>query len=292
MRMSKLFKIWGMSFLFFGGCSPDYSINDQQETRVVVDSFVQAEEIEDLDVLVVVDTSGSMLDDADEVGSGLEIFRSDIEGLTSTYRIAFITTDADRLGYTGYYDTSSSSIDLMLAPGLLPSVSGEAGFESTYVFISSDEGIEFKRDEADFLLFLISDEDEQSSISSAIFKDWLQNEFSEVNHDVVSITSLEDSECSWEIGFKYIELSALYNKDAIDICAEGWEVWLAESSFLTQMIREIQLTEIPILESVVVYVDQQITYAWTYSEPSNSIYLDVIPDYGSVVEAGYKVYMD
>ena len=46
----------------------------------------------------------------------------------------------------------------------------------------------------------------------------------------------------------------------------------------------------PILESIIVYVDQEVVYEWSYIEKSNIIQLRFIPDYGSIVEVGYKVY--
>jgi len=210
--------------------------------------------------------------------------------LTTDYRFSFITTDSNNLGYSGYYDVTSSSIDIMLAPGILPSASGEAGYEAAYIFMNSDEGVDFRREGADFLLFLISDEDEQSSITSSIFRDWLYDFFPSVRHDVVTITTHETSNCSsWDIGYKYIELAGLYNKDAIDICDEGWSAWLAESSFLTQIKDYMELSQTPIEGSIVVYVDQVITNDWTYNSEQNIIYLTVMPNYGSIIEVGYEV---
>ena len=276
------------------GCSPDYQVSDQTETRVVVDSFVQADRIEELDVLVALDTSGSMSDNYDDVADGIELLRQDIESLTLDYRFGYITMDPTNLSYLGPYDSSSSSIDLLMAPSLLGSTFYEEGFGATYSFLDTEEGLAFRRDEADFLLFLISDEDEQSSISANLFHEWLHDEFKDVNHDVVAITQLEDSECgyTYDIGYKYEELVNLYGKDAIDICEEDWSVWLSDSSYLTQLKDFIALSEPdPILESLVVYVDQVAIYNWSYIEETNAVKLGFIPDHGAVVEVGYNVYV-
>ena len=45
-----------------GGCTPDYQVQDHSEVRVVVDYYVQPDKLEKLDVLVALDTSGSMRD--------------------------------------------------------------------------------------------------------------------------------------------------------------------------------------------------------------------------------------
>jgi len=62
---------------------------------------------------------------------------------------------------------------------------------------------------------------------------------------------------------------------------------------LTQQKDFIVLSEAnPILDSVVVYVDQIVTHEWRYIETSNTVQLDFVPDYGSVIEAGYNVYVE
>tara|TARA_Y100000034_G_C6788633_1_gene352916 strand:+ start:57 stop:938 length:882 start_codon:yes stop_codon:yes gene_type:complete len=274
------------------GCTGDYQIIDKSETRVVVDSYIQTEKIEELDVLISLDTSGSMYDNYEDVANGMEILKIDIENLTLDYQFGYITMDPYRLGYVGPYDSSSSAIDMLMAPSLLPSTSLEEGFAATYGFLSSEEGLDFIRPEADFLLFLISDEEEQSAITAPIFYDWLHEEFVDVRHDVVAITQVEDSECgyAYDIGYKYEEIANLYNKDAIDICAEDWSVWLSSSSYLTELKDYIVLSETdPIIESIVVYVGGEYTRDWEYIEESNTVQLDFVPDYGVLVEAGYMV---
>ena len=276
-------------------CTADYQVTDQTEVRVVVDSYVQPNQLEELDVLVVLDTSGSMSDNYDDVADGMGILRADIESLTLDYQFGYITMDPTRLSYLGPYDSSSSEIDMLMAPSLLGATFYEEGFAATYSFLDTEEGSNFRRPEADFLLFLISDEDEQSAITANLFYDWLHDELQNVNHDVVTITQLEDSECgyTYDIGYKYEELANLYNKDPIDICEEDWSVWLSNSSYLTQLKDFIVLSEQePILESIIVYVDQEAVYNWSYIQETNVVQLGFVPDYGSIVEVGYNVYED
>jgi hypothetical protein len=272
-------------------CQGDVMIADKSETRVVVDSFVQVDMIDELDILVVVDTSGSMRDNFDDVGLGMETLRIDIENLTLDYQFGFITADPTNSSFVGPYSSTSSSIDILLAASLLNNTFYEEGFAATHEFLRSEAGLSFSRPQSDFLLFLISDEDEQSSISSELFQEFLQSEFSEVNHDVVAITTIMDGLCghSYDIGWKYTELASLYGKNSIDICGD-WTVWLSESSFITQQKDHIDLSESdPIVSSIVVYVDNSFTYEWEYIEEFNRVQLDSVPDYGSLIEVGYKV---
>ena len=77
-------------------CVTDYSVitnkkivegkDTQDTTQVVVDYYVQPEKPEDLDVLVILDTSCSMSDNFENVSIGLDILRDDIEVLTMIIR--------------------------------------------------------------------------------------------------------------------------------------------------------------------------------------------------------------
>ena len=282
-----------LTLLLLVGCKSDISIHEKRDMRVVVDSFVQPDRLEELDVLVALDTSGSMMDNYENVAEGMEILRADIENLTLDYQFGYITMDPNELSYLGPYDSSATTIDMLMAPSLLPTTRLEEGFSSTYTFLQSDEGAAFRRPEADFLLFLISDEDEQSGISSDLFYDWMHDEFKEVNHDVVCVANPDDENAGWssEAGYKYIELSHLYTKELIDIKAEDWSVWLSDSSYLTSLKSSLELSELdPILDSIIVYVNQQEVSDWYYISEKNTVQLMFTPEYGSIIEVGYNVY--
>jgi hypothetical protein len=280
---------------FSVACTADYQVIQDRETKVIVDFQSQPNKIESLDVLVVLDTSGSMGDNYDDVADGMDLLRTDIESLTLDYRFGYVTMDPNSLSYIGPYDISSSAIDMLMAPSLLPMTTLEEGFAATYSFFTQGVEYEFRRPEADLLLFLISDENEQSAITADLFYDWMHDEFKDVNHDVVTITQLEDSDCgyTYDIGYKYEELANLYNKDPIDICAEDWSVWLSDSSYLTTLSNIVYLTsDDPIVETIVVYVDSTPSYDWHYNSSSNSVIFDIAPPHGVEVVVAYEVFVD
>ena len=92
---------------------------------------------------------------------------------------------------------------------------------------------------------------------------------------------------------EYIELvEDHFNKDALDLCFDDWGPWLSQSSFLTSKIDSYTLTQEPIVDSIVVYVDfQPINHGtdWVYDEATNSVKFLAVPDYGQVVAIGYDV---
>tara|TARA_R110000824_G_scaffold46289_14_gene133175 strand:- start:2253 stop:3131 length:879 start_codon:yes stop_codon:yes gene_type:complete len=279
---------------FIVGCQADYSVVEKNILEAVSDSFIQASKTGSLDILVVLDTSGSMNDNFETVGEGMQSLKSDIELLTDDYQFGFITTDPDRLGLQGPYDSRSTDIDLLMAPSLLPPVAREEGFAAAYTLARQDTEYNFFRTDADLLIFFISDEEEQSAISSQMFYDWLHEFKKHARVDAVSIVTLEDSVCNtgWgdTIGYKYMELSRLFHKSALDICDKEWSSWVSESSFLTMLKDYIVLTSYPEVGSIKVYVDgEELKSAWSYSKNQNTIYLDDMPDYGSYVVATYLV---
>jgi len=83
-------------------CVTDYSVitskkivegkDTQDTTQVVVDYYVQPEKPEDLDVLVILDTSCSMRDHFENGSTGLDILRDDIEALTYDYQMGLINS--------------------------------------------------------------------------------------------------------------------------------------------------------------------------------------------------------
>jgi len=291
-----------MKFLILallGGCSADYSMITQKvdvqeviPTEVYIDSFIQPSRPEQIDVLVLLDTSCSMNDNYNQVSTGVELLRNDLNTVTNDYNIAFINTSLRDPYFVGIFDNSTSIIDFIIAPWTLGGDSIEAGFSALYDFTNTmPESVTFFRESADKLFIFVSDEEEQSGIPTNVFADWLKSEFKGVQRDVVSIVTVPDSECEYtdysaNIGHKYIELARHYGKDGIDICS-NWELWLSDSTFLVGPVDYIKLTYTPIEESIKVYIDRFETDQWEYEEQTNTIHLFRTPPEGSLVEAAY-----
>lgn len=285
------------------GCSPDYGVHTEiieivtPPTDIVVDSFIQPRPPEKLDVLVILDTSGSMNDNYEQLSRGIEILRGDIELLTTDYKIGFINSSLSTISgvyFTGPYDIFSTSIDFLLAPWVLGEDYQEAGFAAMYTFVTAtEEGTDFFREDSDKLILFVSDEDEQSNITADIFRSWMVNYFQHNQHDVVAIVTVENNVCSyswgWDVGHKYIELITYYGKTPLDICDE-WEEWLSDSTFLAGEIQHIALSRTPVEESLIVYLNGIETSLWYYLDTTNTVYLEFMPEQGDLIEVGYVAY--
>ena len=101
-----MIKIISLLFLFLFSCGNEFVVTPTDvieveipppldtapQTEVVIDYFVQPSKPESLDVLVVLDTSCSMMNDCEKVASGMNILRGDIETLTYDYQIGIINS--------------------------------------------------------------------------------------------------------------------------------------------------------------------------------------------------------
>jgi len=281
------------------GCAADYSIitskvevEEIQPTEIYVDSYIQPSRPEQVDVLIILDTSCSMSDNYTQVSTGVELLRNDLNSVTNDYNIAFINTSLREPYFVGIFDNTSPLIDFIMAPWTLGTDFHEAGFSAVYNFTTMmPEATEFFRETADKLFIFISDEEEQSGIPTNVFESWFGTEFATIQRDIVSIVTVLDSECEYtqyaaNIGYKYIDLAKHYGKDGIDICSD-WELWLSNSTFLIGPVNYIKLTHTPIEESIKVYIDRFETDQWEYDEQENMIRLFRTPAAGSLVEAVY-----
>ena len=118
----------------------------------------------------------------------------------------------------------------------------EEPFTSLYQFTTTPEGQLFLRPDVDKLYIFASDETEQSIIPVRMFKEWMDDYHSEVQHDVVviGISDASSEECKQffylaEALRQIFSFCNYYNKMIIDICGD-FQLALADSSFLLNPI--------------------------------------------------------
>ena len=295
--------------LFMVTCVTDYSVitnpdvivqdtSVKRETKVVVEYFVQPDKPENLDVLFVIDTSCSMSDNFENVSIGLDLLRGDIENLTYDYQIGMINSSLREQYFVGPFDTDSTTLDIFMAPYFLAVDNRENLFTSMYQFTSTPEGLSFLRPSVDKLYIFISDEPEQSVIPVAMFKDWMDEYHSQVQHDVVviGISDTSSEECRQFFYLdeddenRFLVFANYYNKMIIDICGD-FQLALADSSFLLNPITYKNLGDTPIEDSIVVYKDGEIQQDWYYLESTNTVYFEFEIEPSSVVKIGYNSYL-
>lgn len=279
------------------GCYNDFGIVDLDEgfdpemTHVVVDAYRTPDKNNDLDILFSLDTSCSMGSHADVTTQGLGEIRTLIDpNFAENYQIGLISADENFPNLQGPYTkdtpiwTVSSGIDNLFS-SFAP---GERAISAIISYLLRDDV--FVREDSDLLIFTVSDADDQGFYSSQDFYDFLVWYRPDMNFDVVNITVVpQNLTCGEGQGTKYIELADMLQKTPIDICRPGWNVWLESSSYLILQTREFKLTHLPIESSIVVYIEKDQIWNWTYDEVENQIILDEIPENDVEVIIGYKV---
>lgn len=173
--------------------------NDPDEARAFVDAigsgaetamneeiFTQPE-VGAVDVLWVVDNSGSMSDIVDHLGDRFSSFLDAFARTEIDYRIGVVSTDMDQDGHKGLLQGPSPWIDstdpdpinaFVAATDLGSSGSGaEKGMDAAYAALSAplSDGANagFLRDDAVLAVVVISDEDDSSDISNSNFINFL-----------------------------------------------------------------------------------------------------------------------
>ena len=286
-------------------CITDYSVitNEQvtveydrdtqeQQTQVVVDYYQQPEKPSDLDVLVILDTSCSMSDNFDNVSIGLDILRGDIEGLTYDYQMGLINSSLTEQYFVGPIDSDTSSMDIYIAPYALAADRTEELFTSLYRFTTTEEGQVFLRQGVDKLYIFVSDEPEQSVMPVSLFKEWLEEYHTDVNHDIVVIGVTEQSGCDTHYqpgsgeGNRFLTFANYYNKTIIDICGD-FHLALAENSFIINPVTHLKISEIPIEDTIVVYKNGNVEEMWYYLPQTNTVYFEFPIDGGEIIKVGY-----
>ncbi len=260
----------------------------QQHTYVTVDSFIQPVLNPKLDILVVLDGSCSMEDNELQVGQGMVSIDNEANTIAQSYNFIFTTATEGATGFLGPY-TSSQTNDILAAPSHLPSIEyGEAGFGALYYHLQ-DPNFPIRLD-ADTLVFFISDEDDQSSPVFTVdhIAQYLATYKPNQAMDVISIVATDSTHCG-EIGTRYIQLAGQFGNSPIDICSHNWSRGLGHSSYLTNQQGFIVLTRIPIVDSIVVYINHEVNTDWTYRPDNYTVYFTDPPPQGSLVEVGYEV---
>lgn len=273
---------------------------------VWIDSFDQPYVMEGIDIVWLIDQSGSMNSHAQSVIDGIE---SMMLALPATgWRLGIATT--------AYFQTQSTQ-DFPLVPGdtvqnawdyynALPSQSQEAGFDALYSYIVDNTyNQSWLRPNAGLLVVFVSDEEEQSTrdfpyspglqnfinwyggLRPSVFMASIVNVHQTENDCVGNVGPLD-------MGQRYMDATNAFGGVVIDICSEDWAPGVQAATNQVEPHTEWELTYTPIEDTLIVFVDSvEISdLDWTYNSITNHVEFIVIPPEGTLVEIGYVIDYD
>ncbi len=270
---------------------------DTGNEPIWVDSFEQPSATAGVDVIWVIDPSGSMNTHRTRLLAGIADMMGSMPAVS--WRLTIISADPRQ---------SVVDSDFPLLPGdgtaeataeYTASVTGalEQGFEAVWEYMENNPmAASWMRDDASLLVLFVSDEEEQSTASFPMvsdFTDWLDEQRSSVY--VASIVNHDPSvsSCNWNAinnGDRYMEATNHYSGQILDICSEDWSGGVLDAANGAIPYSSYPLTHVPLFEdNIAVFVDGVIYHDayWDYKPVSNRIDFILEPPGGSLVEIAY-----
>ena len=302
------------------GCSPDYSIITGGSTEVVyqevpvyvyeevpadpgeiwIDSFIQPQSVDGVDIIWVIDTSGSMNIYDEELLAGIEAMMLALP--SSGWRLAMMSNDPAEASIEAQFplvpgDSLQDAIDMYTAMGR---GHREEGFDAAYEYLVNNSYAQtWLRQDAALLVVFVSDEEDQSDDHFPLvsqFTSWFSSQRNGSAY-VASIVNVEqaDSVCErtpsvYNIGYRYMEATNYFGGTVVDICAGDWSPGVTDASTRIEPSESWPLTHEPIEESIRVFINGALNYDWYYSATDNTIYFTVIPGGNDLVEIGNRYF--
>ena len=328
--MKKLFLLAVATTMVLGGCfSPDYSIVGQGETvyievegetvyvesevpvyievevpgdteygEIWVDSFTQYATVDGVDILWVIDTSGSMFRYELDLLAGIEAMLNALP--ESGWRLAMASNAPDKAQVEAQFplvpgDDIDDAIDMYDA---MLRGHTEEGFDAAYEYIVNNTyAATWMRSDAALLVVMVSDEEEQSNdyfSNVDDFNSWYGglrggSTFlsSIVNVDPAD-TICSPAPSSINIGYRYMEATNHFGGITVDICDTDWSAGVTDASNSIDPYEYLELTHVTTNEDTMrVFINGALNWDWYYQSSDNTVYFTVIPGAHDHVEIAY-----
>ncbi len=277
----------------------------------VVDSFEQNENGAKLDILWVIDNSGSMGNDQEALGNNFDAFISEFVNKNIDFQMAITTTDT-RPGNAGvaYLDSMDKLTSSALSANKNQFMNdfkelvkvGVRGSASEQGIMASDSfttkyGNDWLRDEAYYVIIYISDENDFSpgEVSSylASIQTWKDNNsfiktYSIVNQNEHGLTRYGYT--GYSNFDRYEELTNLTGGVLGDINQDFYSTLLTMGGLISELVDQFPLSETPHdIATLRVTVNGSEVSGWTYDTANNAIKFNEgsIPDANSIVKVYY-----
>jgi len=272
---------------------------DNEDVEIWVDSFTQPRSVDGVDILWVIDTSGSMSRYEANLLVGIETMLNALP--PSGWRLAMTSNSPDKAALESQFplvpgDDIDDAEAMYAAMGI---GHHEKGFDATYEYIMNNSyASTWMRPDAALLVVFVSDEEDQSNSHFPIVQDfinWYQTQRggSVYLSSIVNVAAA-DSACTWnvnaiDIGDRYMEATNYFGGVIVDICSEDWSAGVTDASVQIDPFEEWSLTHPAVEATIRVFIDGQLNWDWTYDAPSNSIAFTVIPGGGDHIEIAYVI---
>ncbi|MEC9284155.1 MAG: hypothetical protein VX642_15675 [Bdellovibrionota bacterium] len=271
------------------------------------EDFVQAasEVNNKIDILWVVDNSGSMHDSQTALANNFEAFINDLQNKNYDFQIAVIATDAYRGGDYAKFKAeggqailtnNTTNLEIKFIENVMVGTRGSAnerGLQSleTALDLEANKAFDFPRSDAFFSVIFVSDEQDSSiEIGGSSFPgsnhylgilDTLRLGSTLAGQKTYSLNAIvlrqEDVGCtSGTVGQRYIDIVNDADGIVASICSDFSTSLTDITSSIVQLSTQFYLNREPVIESINVVVNGEIVpqdteNGWEYVVESNSI---------------------
>ena len=267
----------------------------------------EQEEIDSVDVLFVVDNSGSMGFNQINLLNNFNRFLVYLTSSGVSYNIAFITTDDHEL--VGPVINSMLADPLAEALTQIGSIgtrgsAHEQGFQSSHDALQAGgpagDGGDFFRRDAKLVIIYVSDEDDRTySHTPATMSSFLWSLKSDTTLVVAhAIAGDVPGGCSTNGGadeaLEYFDLVGLMGGTFLSICEDDWSTPMESLATASIVYDTFFLTETPLERTIQVFVNGVEESGWVYNSSDNSIVFersaipydgdDIIVEYATLAE--------
>lgn len=265
-----------------------------------------------VDIVFVVDNSGSMNDQQLELSFQMHDFVTILQNMRVDYHLGFITTDSSALrSYEGFDWIDNRHPDpVSWAAGVINSIgTGGSPFEQgiyyAYAFTSNvANSSRYWRPIANYVIVYISDEPDYSPNSYASYFSFFDNikpsaslvrQFAVIGDypsGCLNVNSANGMTYNVPYGAGYYEMTQRYNGQAYSICAVDWGMQMQNLATAVAIRSSFELLENNVMEDTIeVRVNGQIVTSWTYDVSTNSVIFDSdsIPEGGNTVDIDYAI---
>ncbi len=326
-----------LATLFVFGCEGDYTIYDMHPPDVVyvevpvpvevpvkvpvevpvevpgdggdvwIDSFEQPFTMNGIDIIWLIDKSGSMNQHAGAVVAGIEqmmlslppagwrlgITTSSWTDTNSTQQFPLVPGDTVQDAWDAYNNTGNGHY--------------EAGFDALYAYLAENQYNQtWLRPDAGLLVVFVSDEEEQSSRDFTStpaglqdFINWYGTQRNSVFLASIVNVHQTENDCGgyvspYFVGNRYMDATNAYGGVIVDICSEDWAPGVQAATSQTEPHEEWELTYTPLVDTLIVFEDfvEKDSAQWQYNAVTNSVEFLVVPPEGALVEIGYVIDYD
>tara|TARA_B100000700_G_scaffold247016_1_gene276238 strand:- start:9174 stop:10199 length:1026 start_codon:yes stop_codon:yes gene_type:complete len=323
----KRFLSLALLFAVMIGCEGDYTIYDAHPPEVVyvdvpvevpvevpgdggdvwIDSFEQPFTMDGIDIVWLIDKSGSMTQHANSVVAGIEQMMLSLPpagwrlGITTsswtdsngTQQFPLVPGDTVQDAWDAYNNTGNGHY--------------EAGFDALYAYLIENQyNQSWLRQDAGLLVVFVSDEDEQSTRDFTSTAAGLQDFINWYGHQrnsvfLASIINIHETQndCTWGVpalyvGDRYMDATNAFGGVVVDICSPDWAPGVQAATAQTAPHEEWELTYTPLVDTLIIFEDfvEKDSAEWQYNALTNSVEFVVIPPEGALVEIGYVIDYD